>query len=108
MKKVLFLGYCGSIRETIGVGEVILPTHSMREEGHHIIASKGVSCYADEDIQSLVHKGLMECGIEPYVGMSWSTGALYRETAEKIKRYRSKGLLGVDMETSAVFCLGVY
>jgi uridine phosphorylase len=109
VKKAIFLGYCGSIRKTIGVGEVILPTHSIREEGtsYHYLP-KGVSCHADEDIQSLVHKGLMECGIEPYVGMCWTTDALYRETAEKIRRYRSKGVLGVDMETSAVFCLGIY
>ena len=109
VKKAVFLGYCGSIRESIGVGEVILPTHSIREEGtsYHYLP-KGVSCLADENIQNLVHKGLMECGIEPYVGLCWTTDALYRETAEKIGRYRSKGVLGVDMETSAVFCLGIY
>ena len=109
VKKAVFLGYCGSIRETIGVGEVILPTHSIREEGtsYHYLP-KGVSCHADGDIQSLVHKGLMESGIEPNVGTCWTTDALYRETAEKIRRYRSKGVLGVDMEISAVFCLGVY
>ena len=109
VKKAVFLGYCGSIREPIGVGKVILPTDSIREEGtsYHYLP-KGVSCHADEDIQNLVHKGLRDCGIEPYVGMCWTTDALYRETAEKVRRYRSKGVLGVDMETSAVFCLGIY
>ena len=109
VKKAIFLGYCGSIQGHIGIGEVILPTHSIREEGtsYHYLP-KGVSCLADEDIQNLVHKGLMECGIEPYVGLCWTTDALYRETAEKIGRYRSKGVLGVDMETSAVFCVGIF
>lgn len=109
VKKAVFLGYCGSIREPIGVGEVILPTYSIREEGtsYHYLP-KGVICHADQDIQNLVREGLMERGIEPYVGMCWTTDALYRETGEKIRRYRSRGVLGVDMETSAVFCLGIY
>ncbi|MCK5551698.1 MAG: hypothetical protein KAJ09_01045, partial [Deltaproteobacteria bacterium] len=33
VKKAIFLGYCGSIQGHIGIGEVILPTHSIREEG---------------------------------------------------------------------------
>lgn len=109
VKKAVFLGYCGSIQGYIGVGEVMLPTHSIREEGtsYHYLP-KGMSCNADQRIQSLIHKGLLEYGIKPYVGICWTTDALYRETAEKIRRYRSKGVLGVDMESSAVFCLGVF
>ncbi len=109
VKKAVFLGYCGSIQGHIGVGEVMLPTHSIREEGtsYHYLP-KGKICHADQLIQSLIHKGLLECGIKPYVGVCWTTDALYRETVEKIKRYRSKGVLGVDMETSAVFCLGIF
>ncbi len=109
VKKAVFLGYCGSIQGYIGVGEVMLPTHSIREEGtsYHYLP-KGMSCHADQRIQSIIHKGLLEYGIKPYVGMCWTTDALYRETAEKIRRYRSKGVLGVDMETSAVFCVGIF
>ncbi|UCD70595.1 MAG: nucleoside phosphorylase [Syntrophobacterales bacterium] len=109
VKKAVFLGYCGSIQGHIGVGEVMLPTYSIREEGtsYHYFP-KGMSCHADQRIQSFIHNGLLECGIEPYVGMCWTTDALYRETEEKIRRYRSKGVLAVDMETSAIFCLGIY
>jgi uridine phosphorylase len=108
VKKAVFLGYCGSIQGHIGVGDVILPTHSIREEGtsYHYLP-KGVSCGADHVSQSIIHMGLLECGIEPYTGVCWTTDALYRETGEKISRYRSMGVLGVDMETSAVFCLGI-
>jgi len=109
VKKAVFLGYCGSIQGHIGVGEVILPTNSIREEGtsYHYLP-KGMSCYGDQDTQNSIREGLLECGIEPHMGMCWTTDALYRETAGKIRRYRSKGVLGVDMETSAVFCLGIF
>jgi uridine phosphorylase len=109
VRKAVFLGYCGSIQGHIGVGEVILPTHCIREEGtsYHYLP-KGISCHADKRIQRLIHQGLLESGIEPHVGACWTTDALYRETGEKIDRYRSKGVLGVDMESSAVFCLGIF
>jgi uridine phosphorylase len=109
VKRAVFLGYCGSIQGHIGVGEAILPTRSIREEGtsYHYLP-KGMSCHADQRTHSLIHEGLLKCGIEPYVGMCWTTDALYRETPEKIRHYRSKGVLGVDMETSAVFCLGIF
>lgn len=109
VKKAVFLGYCGSIQGHIGVGEVMLPTHSIREEGtsYHYLP-EGVSCHADQGTQSLIHEGFLECGIEAHMGICWTTDALYRETAEKIRRYRSKGVLGVDMEASAVFCLGIF
>lgn len=109
VKKAVFLGYCGSIQGHIGVGEVILPNHSIREEGtsYHYLP-KGMSCHPDQRTQNLIHEGLLECGIESHVGMCWTTDAFYRETAEKIRRYRYKGVLGVDMEASAVFCLGIF
>ncbi len=107
--KAVFLGYCGSIQPHIGVGEVILPTHAIREEGtsYHYLP-KEMKCYADQNTQSLIHQALLESGIEPHIGACWTTDALYRETAEKIRRYRSQGVLSVDMETSAVFCLGIF
>jgi uridine phosphorylase len=109
VRKAVFLGYCGSIQEHIGVGEVILPTHAVREEGtsfHYL--PRRMKCHADQSTQNLVHQGLLESGIEPHVGACWTTDALYRETGEKIRRYRSRGVLCVDMETSAVFCLGIF
>jgi len=109
VKKAVFLGYCGSIHGHIGVGEIILPTHAIREEGtsYHYLP-KGMRCHADQSTQNLIYQGLLESGIEPHVGACWTTDALYRETAEKVRRYRSQGVLGVDMETSAVFCLGIF
>lgn len=108
VKKAIFLGYCGSIRKTIGIGGVILPTQSIREEGtsYHYLA-EDETCYADKDIQGIIRDGLLENGIEVSMGICWTTDALYRETFEKMRRYRSKGVLGVDMEGSAVFCLGM-
>jgi purine-nucleoside phosphorylase len=41
-------------------------------------------------------------------GTVWTTDAPYRETPSKIRRYREKGILAVDMEMSALMNLARY
>jgi purine-nucleoside phosphorylase len=41
-------------------------------------------------------------------GLVWSTDAPYRETLGKVMAYQAQGVLGVDMETSALFTLAAY
>jgi purine-nucleoside phosphorylase len=41
-------------------------------------------------------------------GPVWTTDAPYRETADKVKRYQTDGVLGVDMETSALFTVAAF
>ena len=35
--------------------------------------------------------------------MIWTTDAIYRETPEKVKKHQRNGVLGVEMEGSALF-----
>lgn len=42
------------------------------------------------------------------VGPVWSTDGVYRETRAKFRRFKSEGVLAVNMETSAVFALAKY
>jgi uridine phosphorylase len=41
-------------------------------------------------------------------GSLWTTDAPYRELVSKIESYRQQGVLGVDMETSAMYALGLF
>jgi purine-nucleoside phosphorylase len=36
-------------------------------------------------------------------GVVWSTDAVYRETRAEVERHQEKGVLAVEMETSALF-----
>ena len=38
----------------------------------------------------------------------WSTDGVYRETLEKFRKFKNTGVLGVDMETSAIFAVAQY
>jgi len=43
-----------------------------------------------------------------HVGPVWTTDAPYRETRSRIEHFRRRGVLGVEMESSAIFSIGKY
>jgi len=49
-----------------------------------------------------------EFKVKYYVGPVCTTDAPYRETKSKINYLQRKGVLGIDMESSAIFALGIY
>lgn len=42
------------------------------------------------------------------VGPHWTTDAIYRESVDDIACHQAAGVLGVDMETSAMYALGQF
>jgi uridine phosphorylase len=58
-------------------------------------------------IQSL-QDSCEEFKVKYYVGPVCTTDAPYRVTKSKINYLQRKGVLGIDMESSAIFALGIY
>ncbi len=46
--------------------------------------------------------------IEPRLGGVWSTDAPYRETVGKVDEYARRGVLAVDMETTAMMAVATH
>jgi uridine phosphorylase len=101
VKRLLMLGMAGSISADCHIGDVVVPTWGIREEGtsHHYLRS-------DEQVKASLtmirgikkhfgHLGLRECGV-------WTIDAPYRETPEKVKSYSARGVLVVEMECTAL------
>jgi len=55
-----------------------------------------------------LEKARVKKGVVAYTGPLWTTDAPYREMVTTIENYRLRDILGVDMETSAMYALGVY
>ncbi len=97
------LGYCGGIGASVSVGDIILATAAIREEGvsGHYLESEdelvGSEWAARWELPS------KKAGILP--GIVWTCDALYRETAEKVSRYAARGVLGVEMETASFYAV---
>jgi uridine phosphorylase len=116
----LGLGWAGSLQPNAPVGTFLIPTRCIREEGtsfHYLDADAVVA--PDDRLVALLQRAAEEAAGEDdkdedrgdtsvLTGPHWTTDAPYRELKGKIEAYRGRGVLGVDMETSALYALGQF
>lgn len=108
MEKVLFLGYCGSLQPKVRAGNIVVPTETISEEGtssHYL--PPGVPSRPQQEIQAIIVEVLQRNKVPYHQGAIWTTDAVYRETRGKVTRYQEEGVLGVEMELSALFGFGI-
>ncbi|MHA1682311.1 MAG: nucleoside phosphorylase [Promethearchaeota archaeon] len=60
---------------------------------------------ADEQLLSIMKVTLDEMGISYHEGATWTTDGLFLETPGKVKLWKQRGAIGVDMETSIIYLL---
>jgi uridine phosphorylase len=103
--KVIFLGWCGSISETVAIGDMIVPTSAFIDEGtsrHYQDKAKCVAWPSKPLLNGL--KSVLDRKKIPFhQGPIWTTDAVYRETPQKVEQYQREGAKGVEMEISALF-----
>ena len=146
VRRVVALGWCGSLQPHVRIGDVVLPTGALSEEGTsaHYPLEDGADPGPAEGLMGLLEGALEDLkgtqgtqetqgtegregaqgkgGVEEvgaawkagdvvfqvHRGRVWSIDAPYRETVRKVLRYQREGILGVDMETSALFTVARY
>lgn len=102
-KQIIVCGWCGSLQPDLGIGELILPTGSVSEEGtsaHYPVSRLMIDPSAG--LRAALHDFLAASGRKAREGVVWTTDALYRETREKVASYGQDGVLAVEMEFSAL------
>lgn len=104
-----FLGWCGSLQPDLVVGDVVLPAAAISEEGtssHYPIDGRFPA--SDPDLNRQLALLLHREGIVFRKGDIWTTDAPYRETPTRVKGFRSRGVLAVDMEGSALMTVAAF
>jgi len=103
----LGLGLAGSLRPAAPVGTCLIPTACVREEGTsaHYLDSE-IDIGPSSRLAGILQDSCQAEGVKSVSGPLWTTDAPYRELLTKIEVYGSQGVLGVDMETSAMYALG--
>ncbi|PKN16288.1 MAG: phosphorylase [Deltaproteobacteria bacterium HGW-Deltaproteobacteria-3] len=97
-----------SLQPDLGVGELVLPTWGVSEEGtsvHYPVAGRSES---SPRLRRDLKDFFAATGKELNEGPIWTTDALYRETREKVVRYGQQGILAVDMECSALIQVAAF
>ena len=108
-KRFWVLGLCGSLQPYLRIGELVIPTNSVSEEGtsQHYPIGDGIPA-ADEELNYILEDALKKRGYTFTKGTIWTTDAPYRETRGKVKAYQERGVLAVEMEMSALITLAIY
>ncbi len=103
----LGLGTAGSLQSAARVGTHLIPTACIREEGTsaHYVGSD-VALGPSPRLVNILQEACRREGVEVLSGPVWTTDAPYREFLTKIEAYHHQGVMGVDMETSAMYALG--
>ncbi len=105
-RAILGVGLAGSLTEHAPVGTCLLPTSAVSDEGtsrHYPGPDSGLAP------SPTLTDGLRDALVAEHVpfveGPVWTTDAPYRETASAVEAHARSGVVGVDMETSAVFAV---
>ena len=101
-RRMIVYGWCGSLNETLGIGDVMLPTWAISAEGtsaHYPLKTRPESHASTR--QRLID-GLTAQGLTVRAGPVWTTDAPYRESVAQVRQLGKEGVLGVDMEFSAL------
>ena len=101
-RKFIAAGWCGSLHEEIRIGDIVLPSGAISEEGtsgHY----PGAQCTPSPTLIDPLRAALGSAGLKIHEGTVWTTDAPFRETYAKLEAFQSEGVLSVDMETSALF-----
>jgi AMP nucleosidase len=107
-KAVLFLGMCGGLHRSLKVGDFILPTAAIRDEGasRHFMPPQ-VPALPTFKIQKFVSQILVERGQDYRTGVIHTTDYRFWEFDEKFKAnlYEERAL-AIEMESATLFVGG--
>jgi uridine phosphorylase len=101
VREFVIWGYCGGIDPSLAIGDIIISKNALREDG--------VSSHYMENDDPLVSSNWFDAWVgkakdqEFRTGTVWSCDAIYRETRDKVTRYRQMGISGVEMEAASFY-----
>lgn len=108
-RKILFLGWCGALTPDLNIGDLVIPTCALVDEGtsahYRTVESKS---FPSPVIVATAVEALETEKIHAWQAPVWTTDAAFRETRERVSAYQRKGAVAVDMETSALFAVAAF
>ena len=112
-KVFIALGLAGAIKRSIRIGDVVIPTWGIREEGtsYHYMPPEYVP-RPDDELANALYDEILNIGkymkINVVKGGVWSIDAPSRETRDKVIKFSRRGVLAVDMESTALMTVAKY
>jgi len=107
---VIYTGLIGALQDWIEVGDLIIPTSAYRGEGaSKYFVDEAYPAAADFQLLRRLSDVLDELlkgeEIKTHYGAIYTTDSFASETDEFLERWRSRRLIGIEMETSAIYTI---
>ncbi len=109
-KGVLFLGKCGSLKDSIGLGNLILPIAAIRGEGtSNDYFPPEVPAMPSFALQKAISTTIRDYNQDYWTGTVYTTNRRVWEHDDQFKIYLKKiRALAIDMETATLFTTAFY
>jgi uridine phosphorylase len=109
-RSIIYTGLIGALQPNIRVGDIIVPTAALRGEGaSRYFVDEAYPAVADftllRTISTVLEKVFTNNGTGLHYGPIYTTDAFAAETKEFIEEWSERRLLGIEMETSAIYVL---
>ena len=110
VEKIIFLGWCGSISRQVNIGDIVVATTAIIDEGtsRHYQPNQNDQSFPSEWLTAHLVAELNKTQIKFHSGPIWTTDAIYRETRRKVETHQRRHVLAVEMEISALFTVANY
>jgi len=107
--EVFILGLCGAVSSDLRIGDLVIPDEAIREEGtSYHYALSGLAARPDKSAYLKLKKYTENTELTVHTGKTVSTDAPYRQTINTELGWREAGIIGVDMEMSALLTVAKY
>ena len=108
-RKFIACGGCGVLEKGIAVGNLIVVSGAIRDEGvsYHYLPPDREVIANEVGVKALVDT-LSNREVPYLVGKTWTTDAPYRETPNKIATRKEEGCLTVEMESAGMMAVAQF
>ena len=107
VKAMIRTGSCGALQEGIGLGELIVVSGAVRDDGvSKAYVPECYPAYADFELLACMTEAAEKLSVRYHEGPAHSHESFYHDDADTVNVYWSaKGVLGADMESAALFTI---
>ena len=110
VKRFINVGIAGGLQKTSNIGDVVVCTSAIRDEGvsYHYLEDPSAPALPSKNLTDALAQTLANEGIRYTEGPTWTTDAFFRETVEEIQHYQQEGVITVEMEAAALFAISTH
>jgi purine-nucleoside phosphorylase len=105
---IIVYGWCGSLCDSVCIGDILLPTWAISDEGTSAHYPLGFRPESNADTRQRLTDLLTDHGMAVHSGPIWTMDAPYRESMQQVDRLRGEDILGVDMEYAALVAAAAF